>query len=92
MKSWRRAFIEGFRAGAGNFFYKNGSQEPRARPFLEGAGVNEKKYQLPNTDYSKCLSNPLPFYAMKIIYPFLNSNITANHGKRKKSLYLLILL
>ena len=47
-----RAFLEGARAVKKNYrepvkeIYKNGSQEPGARRFLEGA-----ESRLPNTDY-----------------------------------------
>ena len=31
--------------------------------------------------YSECLPNPLPVYGTKIVNPFINSRITANHDK-----------
>jgi hypothetical protein len=31
--------------------------------------------------YSECLSYPLSFYATQMIYPFLNSSISANHDE-----------
>ena len=34
--------------------------------------------------YSKCPSNPLPFYAIKEFSPFLASMISANHEKREE--------
>ena len=48
--------------------------------------INIIEYQLPRKimKYSKYLSCPLPFHAIQIINPFLNSRITANHDKNEK--------
>ena len=47
--SWAgsQAFLEGAGAGTGKEIYKNGSQEPRAGPCLEGAGAGEKGAKSP---------------------------------------------
>ena len=42
-----------------------------------------KEYQLPLgvKKYSEYLSNPLPFFETQMIYPFLNTRISANYDK-----------
>ena len=43
MESRTRAFLDGAGAGANNKNYKNGSQEPGSRPFLEGAEAKSRE-------------------------------------------------
>ena len=43
--------------------------------------IIEKQLPLWIIKYIKCLIYPLPFYAIQIINPFLNSRISLNHDK-----------
>ena len=43
--------------------------------------IIDQQIPLHFVQYSECLSNPLLFYATRIINPFLNSRISANHAK-----------